>query len=81
MLGTSSLQDAPNELDFTSEIDLFASRINTQFPKCVSFKPDPTAFAIDAFTLDWSRLMFYALNTLKSIFVELGIYEMANHNC
>lgn len=36
------------------------SRINTQFPRYVSFKPDPSAFDVDAFTLDWSRLMFYA---------------------
>ena len=60
MLTTSSLQDALSELDFTPEIDLFASRMNTQFPKYVSFKPDPSAFAMDAFTLDWSNIMFYA---------------------
>ena len=42
------------------EIDLFASRINNQFTKYVSYKPDPSALAIDAFTLDWSKLMFYA---------------------
>ena len=60
MLSKASLQDALNELGFMPEIDLFASRINTQFKKYVSYKPDPSALAIDAFTLDWSKLMFYA---------------------
>ena len=52
MLTESSLQDPIIELDFIPEIDLFASRINTQFPKYVSFKPDPSAFAMDA-SLRW----------------------------
>ena len=65
MLTTFSLQDALNELDFTPEIDLFLSRINTQFPKYLPFKPDPSAFAIDLFTLDWSSLMFYAFPPLS----------------
>ena len=60
MLSKASLQDALSELGFMPEIDLFASRINNQFTKCVSYKPDPSALAIDAFTLDWSKLMFYA---------------------
>ena len=60
MLTTSSLQDALNESDFALENDLFVSCMNTHFPKYVSFKPDPSSFAIDAFTLDWSSLMFYA---------------------
>ena len=60
MLSQSSLQDALNQLGFTPEIDLFASRVNNQFTKYVSYKPDPSALAIDAFTLDCSKLMFYA---------------------
>ena len=52
------LQDALNQLGFTPEIDLFASRVNNQFTKSVSYKPDPSALAIDAFTLDCSKLMF-----------------------
>ena len=42
------------------DIDLFASRINTQLPVYVSWKPDPSAWAIDAFSLDWGNLNFYA---------------------
>ena len=26
----------------------------------MSYKPDPNAYAVDAFSLDWSKLQFYA---------------------
>ena len=42
------------------EIDLFASRLNAKCDKYVSWKRDPSAFNIDAFTLDWSPYLFYA---------------------
>lgn len=42
------------------EIDLFASRTNAKCNSYVSWKPDPDAFAIDAFTLDWNQWFFYA---------------------
>lgn len=45
---------------FKPKLDLFASRINNQLDKYVSWKPDPGAFAVDAFTLDWSTDTFYA---------------------
>lgn len=44
----------------TPEIDMFASRLNYQIVPYVSWHPDPQAWAIDAFTLDWSNLFFYA---------------------
>ena len=40
---------------FLPKIDLFASRLNHQTPKFVSWKPDPEAMAIDAFSLKWNR--------------------------
>ena len=55
-----SLQTALEHLHFLPEIDLFASRVNHQFPRYCSFKPDPTAEAIDAFTINWHNLRFYA---------------------
>lgn len=71
-----SLLNALETLAFKPDIDLFASRINHQFPTYVSYRPDPEALAIDAFSLDWSNLNFYAfppfsviptvLNKLKS---------------
>ena len=41
-------------------VDLFASAINKQTPQYVSWKPDPLAWAIDAFTISWKNLNFYA---------------------
>ncbi|KAJ8044060.1 hypothetical protein HOLleu_11420 [Holothuria leucospilota] len=42
------------------DVDLFASRFNTKLPTFVSWKPDPIALAIDAFSLDWKNYKFYA---------------------
>ncbi|XP_052058703.1 uncharacterized protein LOC127698962 isoform X1 [Mytilus californianus] len=44
---------------FNPEIDLFASRLNKQLPKYVSWFPDPEAYASDAFSLSWSNLLPY----------------------
>ena len=40
------------------EIDLFASRINHQLPKYISFLPDSEAFAIDAFSHKWDMFAY-----------------------
>ena len=42
------------------DIDLFASRLNYQLQKYVSWKPDPEASFIDAFSIDWGKIYFYA---------------------
>ena len=42
------------------EVDLFASRLSTQLPAFVSWRPDPEAMATDAFTLDWKVMRAYA---------------------
>lgn len=42
------------------EIDLFASRINTKCTKFISWRKDPDAFGVDAFTIEWKKLKFYA---------------------
>lgn len=42
------------------EIDLFASRSNKKCEKFISWKNDPESVAIDAFTVNWSNLFFYA---------------------
>ena len=41
-------------------IDVFASAINKQTSQYVSWKPDPLAWAVDAFTIPWKNLNFYA---------------------
>lgn len=41
------------------EIDLFASRLNAKCFLYVSWKRDPDAYNIDAFTLNWTHYFFY----------------------
>ena len=60
MLNTSSLFRALEQLKMVDDIDLFASRLNKQFPKFVSYSPDPEAYAVDAFALQWTNEQFYA---------------------
>ena len=40
-------------------IDLFASMNNKKLERYVSWKPDPDAFAVDAFSLDWKNEFYY----------------------
>jgi hypothetical protein len=60
MIDPQVLNNALTKLLFTPEIDLFASRVNGQFPIYASYTPDPNALAIDAFTLQWTNLKIYA---------------------
>jgi hypothetical protein len=46
-------------LNFTPDIDLFASRLNTQLPKFISYRPDPQCFAVNAFLFSWEKFDFY----------------------
>ncbi|CAG2238902.1 unnamed protein product [Mytilus edulis] len=41
------------------QIDLFASRLNSQLKLFCSWKPDPDASFIDAFSIDWSDFKCY----------------------
>ena len=38
---------------------MFASRLNYQIKPYISWHPDPQAWAIDAFTVDWSNHFIY----------------------
>jgi len=42
------------------DVDLFASSSNHKCLRFISWKPDPFACGIDAFTLNWNKLHFYA---------------------
>ena len=42
-----------------ADIDLFASRLNFQTRRYVSWFPDPGAFAVDAFSLSWKDFKPY----------------------
>lgn len=57
------------------EIDLFASRANTKCRKYVSWRKDPGSFAIDAFTLEWKRFLFYAFPPFSVILKVLRKIE------
>ena len=60
VLNPDILSDALDRLDVKPETDLFASRLNHQFPRYISYKPDPDAEAVNAFTMSWSDVTFYA---------------------
>ena len=46
MLNKILLSDALDKLQFSPEIDLFASRVNKQFSKYAAYRPDPEACAV-----------------------------------
>ena len=60
MLDSQCLAKALKDLQYTPNIDLFASRLNRQFANYVSYRPDHQALSIDAFSLTWADKMFYA---------------------
>ena len=60
MLNTSLFSQSLKTLQFAPDIDLFASRLNKQLPNYVAYRPDPDSIAIDAFTMNWAKLKFYA---------------------
>ena len=39
--------------------DLIVSRVNHQINKYISWKPDPKALAIDAFSIKWNTEFYY----------------------
>ena len=67
MLQSKFLNLALEHLCFKSEIDLFATNINTQFGKYAAFRADPGAMYIDAFSIDWFDLKFYAFPPISVI--------------
>ena len=59
MLNFKELQNRFSQLDFKPDIDLFASRLNAQFPNYCSYRPDPGAKYVNAFTIKWDTSQFY----------------------
>ncbi len=52
---------------FQPEVDLFASRINTQLARFFAYRPDPEAEVIDAFSVSWENIKFYAFPPFNCI--------------
>ena len=67
MLQTNVLNLALEHLSFKPKIDLLATNINTQFGKYAVFRSDSGAMYIDAFSIDWSDLKFYAFPPIPVI--------------
>ena len=45
---------------YSPQVDLFASRLNRPVDAFVCWKPEPEAWAIDAFSINWRNIKFYA---------------------
>ena len=73
--------NALERLDFKPEIDLFAPRLNHQCSTYVSYRPDPEALAIDAYSLDWSNLNLYAFPPFSVIPTVLNKLKSTGHCC
>jgi hypothetical protein len=56
-----------NDLNFSPNIDLFASHLTRQCKVFVSWHPDPESTYVDAFTLDWEKFRFYAFPPFSMI--------------
>ena len=63
------------------DIDLFASRVNNQLPRYVSWGPDPYAWAIDSFTVDWSKWTGYIFPPFALILKVLQKIEHDEAEC
>ena len=49
------------------EIDLFATRLNSKCQKYVSYKPDPNATDVDAFSMNWGKIKGYIFSPFSLI--------------
>ena len=63
MINPTPLRNVLDTLDVKPEIELFASRLNRQFPIYCSFRRDPEASCIDALTISWTEKMFLFFST------------------
>ena len=66
-LRTERFHNILDHFDFITNIDLFASSLNSQLQSFVSFRPDPEACDINVFLIDLKDLAFYAFPHLSCI--------------
>ena len=72
------------------EINLFASRSNAKCSKFISWKKDSESFAVDAFTISWEGLDFYAfpppclilrvLQKIKQDKAQIWLSQIGHHS-
>ena len=77
MLNPEIFQKAIKHLKFKPDLDCFVSTLNTHLPKYISYKPDPYAYLIDAFSIHWGFYKCYLFPrfsligcTLQKIFMD-----------
>ena len=49
------------------DVDMFATRLNCQLDRFVSWRPDPDAEAINAFSVDWNGKYIYAFPPFRCV--------------
>ena len=49
-----------NTLEFQPKVDLFGSHINNKLDSFFAYRPDPEVEVIDAFSVKWDDIEFYA---------------------
>ena len=59
MLNPEIFQKAIKHLKFKPDLDCFATRLNTQLPKYISYKLDLYAYLTDAFSCRWGILRMH----------------------
>ena len=60
MINQKYFEKIKKSLNFIPTVDLFATRLNTQLPHFISCRSDPESKGVNAFTLSWENLSFYA---------------------
>ncbi|CAG7820539.1 unnamed protein product [Allacma fusca] len=66
-LNPTIFQQILQKVSTSCRVDLFASMLNAQFDCYVSWKPDPFAWKVDAFTFSWESIKFYAFPPISLI--------------
>jgi hypothetical protein len=59
ILKPTLLHHALDKVQVNPDIDMFASRLNAQFPRYIAYRPDPGAQSSDAFSIQWNTLQGY----------------------
>ena len=60
MLNRRDFHCITKKLNVSPPIDLFVSKLNTQLPEFIYYRPNPESKAVNAFTQSWTALKFYA---------------------
>jgi len=79
MLNSEDLQSAISKIQFSHSVDLFTSRLNTQYKQYISYRKDPYAMHVDAFNIPWTDIDFHCFPPLSCILrvIKTVIHEQA----